>query len=404
MQNQNPEAWEDFFSRIAPAWGLDTFEKLVQHFRPMTYDIFCDPMRFGWSAEEDLAYFRFWWGDRYEPENYHFMGEKRNHPYDAATVCCEVSIGIRMTLRGLRHHTCRYVHLYDYWKNAVLLLDENIFYPKSNYHHDCFRSVDERTKERLRKAKCRVASMLEKINKKEEVIKKFNDDRGKKNGDELSLRPYGMEDLDGDAFWALPELVSLRQQITDDIDNGTLPASIKALNHWASSPASDNTQLNWSTELGVKYKDPWKPAVRKKRKTTSKAKPRPAPKVQIADAELNSICRKLADYRSALIDLGVTVKAEVVQDMTGIDALLKKAKLKGQDATDYLKALSVQNDKLDFYELLIPEYYFGIWREPFDGYEESEVNTVYREIWKQVATATADHCTMEKMRTRKEKF
>jgi hypothetical protein len=168
------------------------------------------------------------------------------------------------------------------------------------------------------------------------------------------------------------------------------------------------SSLDASTRGGRDYEDPWKPKQKKKKKKAA-ARQKPVKKKTVrknvvSDAISTELCVALESVRRALNDAGVSTRFDAVVDEKSIEAMLKDQGLTGKSAVYQLDELSRSADRYDYFELLIPEYGIRIDTEPFDGYEESEINAVYKDAWKAVGKAIAHHCTIDSVRTRKKKI
>ena len=402
MQEQTPSAWNRFFEVVPQEWSLNSYIDMQYRFSSMDSNISVDPTRAGWTGEDDLAYFTFWWGQQYDADNYEFMGQKHPHPYSASAACDEVTVGIRQTLSGVRHHQSKYVHLYDYWKSALIQMDSTIFYPESSLDDDYFKVATHIEKSRLKSIKQSVALMLKYVNNKDLTIQKFEKNRGVLNASTLTLQAYGMDVLSGEQLWELPNLVAFRNQIIDDMKKEELPDAILALNHWAKHPDADMENLWTQTLFGGSYEDPWNP--KPKRMKRAAVKKASIQKVVVADSISSEMCAAVESVRQELLSIGVPTQFDKPIDKKAIEAMLKDRGLTGKHAVFQLNELAKSANRYDYFELLIPQLCVRIWREPFAGYEESEVNSVFKEAWQSVGNAIGSHCKVDAVRTRKKKI
>ncbi len=399
QQHQTPEVWENFLANEAPKFGVDTYEKQVKEFDPLIFNSYYKPMKWGWTGQEDYQFFRFWFGTVYDRESYLFNGTKEVFPFGSNILSTRLTAGISMTLAGYFHHECRFAYLYDYWKQILLTINDEIFYPQSHIGMHCFTSMDDSEVKHLVEAKKWVALLLEDIHTEKKSKKNFNDRKKAIVEDHLPALPYGMESYSANAYWQLPNLVMLRQRLANDILTGELPESIAALNEWASHPDAKPEALAASTLQDIRYRHPAEPA----KQGTSK---RQKAKNDIVKPDVNKeidelvfpeelvecIGPKLEEYRKALRECGVPVTRQSVTGATALKRLLKANQIKClQVAVNDMEALSQHGNALDYLRFLVPQYVMVLDIEPFNGCSEPEINGYYRDFWQGVRTMTIQH-------------
>lgn len=411
QQHQTPEVWENFLANEAPRFGIDTFEKMIKCLDPLITNTYCDPMKWGWVGLEDYEFFKFWFGRVYQPNNYTFMHAGAVFPFSASVMSSNLTSCIFLTLAGYFHHECRFVYLYDYWKQVLLTLDPEIFHPESHTGMACFTSLDASQAKELAELKKWVAILLSNLHSEKASKKSFNESKKVTSNDQLPTMRYGMASYTANAYWQLPNLVMLRQSLTNDILTGELPESIAALNEWASHPDASPSKLLASTLQEYRYRHPATIAeqtIPKRQKPTKDIiKPdinKEIDELVIPEDMIKQIGPRLEEYRQALRECGVPVPPQPVTGANALKRLLKANQVKcAQVAMSDMEVLSNSGNALDYLRFLMPQYIMELDIEPFDGCSEPEINGYYRDLWQGVRTMTIRHKKINALKaTRKE--
>ena len=399
QSTQTPAVWQSFITDEAPKFGIDTFEKMVKEFDPLITNSYCDPMQWGWTGLEDYEFFRFWFGRAYEPASYTFMHEEVVFPFNSSILSSCLTAGMTSTLEGYCHHDCRFVYVYDYWKQVLFTLDPEIFYPESHICMPCFASVDDSQMRNLVEAKVWVATLLSAIHAEKELKKDFNRKKKAMCHDHLPYLPYGMESYTANAYWQLPNLVMLRQRLANDILIGEFPDSIVALNEWASHSDAEPRVLDGSTRQEYRYEHPGKSVKQGASKRHKEKKEEKKPDINkeideliISDELITRIRPQLEKYRAALRDCGVPIPRQPLTRAVAIKDLLKANRIKCvQVAMNDMEILSQHGSTLDYLRFLIPQHVMVLDIEPFDGCSVPEIKGYYRDLWQGLRTMTIHH-------------
>lgn len=104
------KGWSD--SYVNAIESLDYFERTKE--------------KYGWTVDQEVRAHKFFHGERYIPGEVEFLGEKIINPLSASDVVSHWSREVRKWL-GCVCDDNKYIHLMDYFFDALLCLDKKVF-------------------------------------------------------------------------------------------------------------------------------------------------------------------------------------------------------------------------------------------------------------------------------------
>lgn len=262
QEKRDERSWDDFFNCTLKNWfdtrypvteGKDNLKERDKKLNNIASSI--DPMRttfrpwqYGWSDEEDIAYFQYWYGSKPGEFNLPIPSDwiecfSRGHNQRFIDLC----YGVCSYLEGRHRFGGRYSLLYPYLRKCLSEIDSSIFVPDSFLGKGLSADV-----------KTALASLLHSVQQREYVIEKFEGtyDRDKF---ELPRFPPETRNLSGTDMWECEPIKVLREIIIQDLCSGNFPESIQMLGRFTSYPdISVHFCLTKPTEKKhIKYHDPW---------------------------------------------------------------------------------------------------------------------------------------------------
>ncbi|HEC07610.1 MAG TPA: hypothetical protein ENJ12_12200 [Thiolapillus brandeum] len=394
---QNERFWDYYFGELLPSWGVDIGEweiagkretiVLFQYVSLRLGDGRADLLQqdYGWTPEAEAAWFRYVFGDRYEPR-IRIAGRSLPNPYNPWVMYDDLLLIWWHTLTGLWPSPNRFLDMYDYWKTLLPRLEEGLEALPYNMSGGIY---DLCPPDEYLSASGILNDLLWTLAHYERAIEGVQAeyiiywDASQKSGDEAGtcgVPLTGPDHPGAEEIMAQPGLAGFRQRFVADLESGALPEGMCHL--WRR--IRDDRENHY---IKADYKKNLRDAARILKRQQA---PRPEEVLPWSKDEIKgllaevepltqeALARKLTDLRGPV----KTHKALARR----LQKLEKHSLFRGDEAGDI--AASVMQDapyaRLAF---VMPNRLLYLESEPF---EEHDLKAYYRDAWKQVAAMVRD--------------